>query len=205
MIETVEALANDNPTKYERSLFVINCLLAMYLRISELVADERSLPVMGDFKKDQDGNWWFYVIGKGNKSRVISVCDEMLQALKRYRLFLGLSPLPAIGENTPLVKKNLGKGPVTSTRQIRSLVQECFDKTYSRMSQHGLEDEAQELKQATVHWLRHTGISEDVKVRPREHVRDDAGHSSMQTTDRYIESDAKERHASGKNKRIRDL
>ena len=46
-----------------------------------------------------------------------------------------------------------------------------------------------DLKAATVHWLRHTGISEDVKIRPREYVRDDAGHQSMQTTDRYIESD----------------
>ncbi len=26
----------------------------------------------------------------------------------------------------------------------------------------------------TVHWLRHTGISDDVKIRPREHVREDA-------------------------------
>jgi hypothetical protein len=53
-----------------------------------------------------------------------------------------------------------------------------------------------------VHWLRHTGISEDVKVRPREHVRDDAGHASMHTTDRYIDSDLRERHSSGKNKKI---
>ena len=205
VIETVEALAQVNPKKYQRSLFVLNCLLAMYLRISELVADERAIPTMGDFNKDQDGNWWFYVVGKGNKSRVISVCDEMLIALKRYRVFLGLSPLPTIGENTPLVQKNLGKGPITSTRQIRVLIQDCFDQTYIKMTNDGLEQEAQELKQATVHWLRHTGISEDIKIRPREHVRDDAGHATMQTTDRYIESDARERHASAKNKRIRDL
>jgi len=50
-----------------------------------------------------------------------------------------------------------------------------------------------------------TGISEDVKVRPREHVRDDAGHGSMQTTDRYIESDSRERHESGKYKTVRDI
>ena len=205
VVETVEGLATTNPKKYQRSLFIINCLLAMYLRISELVADERAIPTMGDFQKDQDGNWWFYVVGKGNKSRVISVCDEMLSALKRYRIFLDLSPLPTIGDSNPLIKKNLGKGPVTSTRQIRVLIQECFDLTYARMIKHGLKDEAQELQQATVHWLRHTGISEDIKTRPREHVRDDAGHSTMQTTDRYIESDTRERHASAKNKRLKDL
>ena len=45
-------------------------------------------------------------------------------------------------------------------------------------------DEADILGEATVHWLRHTGISDDVKNRPREHVRDDAGHCSSATTDR---------------------
>ena len=71
------------------------------------------------------------------------------------------------------------------------------------MKDDGLEQDALDLKSATVHWLRHTGISEDVKFRPREHVRDDAGHSSMATTDRYIDSDSRERHESGRQKSIR--
>jgi integrase len=177
----------------------------MYLRISELVADERSVPVMGDFRKDQDGSWWFHVTGKGNKSRTVTVCDDMIAALKRYRGFLGLTPLPTPDEKIPLISKIKGVGPVTSTRQIRKIVQNCFDTAFERMRQDGLGDDAHDLKAATVHWLRHTGISEDVKFRPREHVRDDAGHSSMATTDRYIESDLRERHASGRKKHISDL
>ena len=160
---------------------------------------------MGDFRKDLDGNWWLHVVGKGNKSRIITVSNDMLKALKRYRKHLGLTALPAPDDKTPLIPKNLGNGPVTSTRQIRSIVQECFDITYQQMKDDGLEDDAAELKSATVHWLRHTGISEDVKFRPREHVRDDAGHASMQTTDRYIESDLRERHASGRKKRVKDF
>lgn len=205
VIETAEILANESPDTHERTLFIMNCLFAMYLRISELVADERSVPVMGNFRKDMDGHWWFHVIGKGNKSRTVTVCDEMLNALRRYRKYLGLSSLPTPDEQTPLIPKNLGKGPVTSTRQIRTLVQFCFDAAYDRMKTDGLTEDAAELHAATVHWLRHTGISEDVKIRPREHVRDDAGHSSMQTTDRYIESDARERHRSGKAKQITNL
>ena len=57
--------------------------------------------------------------------------------------------------------------------------------------------------EATVHRLRHTGISDDVKTRPREHVRDDAGHSSGAITDRYINVGLKERHKSAKRKPIR--
>ena len=63
-------------------------------------------------------------------------------------------------------------------------------------------EEAESLIEATVHWLRHTGISEDVKRRPWEHVRDDAGHSSRATTDKYIDVELRERHRSAKNKPI---
>lgn len=205
VLETAELKAAENPESQERTLFVMNCLYAMYLRISELVADERSSPVMGDFKKDHDGSWWFHVTGKGNKDRTITVCEDMIKSLKRYRKSLGLSALPSTDEQTPLISKTLGKGPVTSTRAIRNIVQTCFDNAFERMKDDGLEEDAIALKAATVHWLRHTGISEDVKYRPREHVRDDAGHGSMQTTDRYIESDARERHESGKHKTVRDL
>ncbi|MEO1251967.1 MAG: site-specific integrase [Pseudomonadota bacterium] len=205
VIETAEMMAAENPDEDERTLFIMNCLFALYLRISELVADERSAPVMGDFRKDQDGNWWFHVTGKGNKDRTITVSDAMLSALKRYREALGLPPLPAINEQTPLIAKARGVGPVTSTRQIRRIVQSCFDAAFERMKDDGLEIDAMELRAATVHWLRHTGISEDVKIRPREHVRDDAGHASMATTDRYIESDRRERHASARKKPLRDL
>ena len=202
VLDVVANKANDMPEKYERSLFIVHALYCMYLRISELVADERSLPVMGDFRKDMDGHWWFHVTGKGNKDRIIAVSDAMLNALKRYRRYRQLAPLPSIGESTVLIPKSSGFGPITSTRAIRNLVQQCFDDAYTCMQNDGLEDDAQELRAATVHWLRHTGISEDVKVRPREHVRDDAGHASMQTTDRYIESDLRERHASSQKKRL---
>jgi len=111
--------------------------------------------------------------------------------------------MPTPDDQNPLVSKIKGKGSMTSTRQIRRIVQNCFDATFDRMKKDGLEDDALDLKMATVHWLRHTGISEDVKFRPREHVRDDAGHASMQTTDRYIDSDLRERHASGRKKRLK--
>lgn len=203
VLEVVEEMAQKSPLEHERTLFVMKCLFGMYLRISELVADERSAPVMGDFQQDQDKNWWFHVIGKGNKARLITVSDDMLSALKRYRQHLGMTPLPFLGEQTPLIPKLKGRGAVTSTRQIRYLVQTCFDRAYDAMKNKGLEQEAQELRVSTVHWLRHTGISEDVKFRPKEHVREDAGHASMATTDRYIDTELRERHASARHKKIK--
>lgn len=205
VIETAELMATDAPYPHERTLFIMNALYAMYLRISELVASERWQPEMGDFRSDGDGNWWFTTVGKGNKERMISVSDAMLQALKRYRQHLGLPSLPPLGETTPLLSKHHGKGPVTSTRQVRAIVQDCFDKSVERLMQDGFTEEAEQLRTVTVHWLRHTGISDDVKHRPREHVRDDAGHGSSAITDRYIDIELRERHASARKKKINPL
>ncbi|MEZ5525076.1 MAG: tyrosine-type recombinase/integrase [Pseudomonadales bacterium] len=203
VVETAELLAQDDPAQHERTLFVIQALYGMYLRISELTETERWKPQMGDFSMDMDGNWWFTTVGKGNKERDISVSDAMLDALKRYRRFLGLAPLPSPGESTPLVHKTRGRGGISSTRQVRNIVKNCFDQSIMRMQKDGLDQDAELLKSATVHWLRHTGISDDVKHRPREHVRDDAGHGSSAITDKYIDVEMRERHRSAKNKTIK--
>jgi len=82
-------------------------------------------------------------------------------------------------------------------------VQTCFDNSIEKMNKDGFQDDAETLAHATVHWLRHTGISDDVKFRPREHVRDDAGHSSSNITDKYIDVDLRERHQTAKKKLIK--
>lgn len=201
VIETTEMMA-EGSIEHERLLFIMNMLYSLYLRISELTVTYRSEPQMKDFYKDLEGNWWFKTIGKGNKERSIPVSDALLVALKRYRKSLGLPPLPSAHEEIPLLPKQKGQGGITSTKTIRNMVQLCFNNAIERMQQEGFNDEAEELKSATVHWLRHTGISNDVKFRPKEHVRDDAGHSSSAITDKYIDIDLKERHLSAKNKKI---
>jgi site-specific recombinase XerD len=205
--ETVINVAKDkaaqNPS-HERTVFILSCLFGMYLRISELAASLRWTPTMGDFFKDAEGHWWFKTIGKGNKARQIAVSDAMLNALKRYREnYMKLSPLPPLNEKTPLIShlKNPNK-PLTNDGPIRNLVQQCFDEATYLLESEGKQEEAEGLRIATVHWLRHTGISEDVKRRPREHVRDDAGHSSGAITDRYIDVELRERARSAKDKMI---
>lgn len=202
VIETTEKMAKDNPQLHERSLFILSALYLMYLRISELAANDRWLPTMNDFHRSHDDCWWFNTVGKGNKERQIAVSDSMLQALKRWRKFLKLSPLPTAKDNSPLLPKVRGKGPISSTTYIRDIVQMCFDNASYQLKKDGYNEEAQALMEATVHWLRHTGISNDIKIRPRDHVRIDAGHSSSITTDKYIDIELKERHASAKNKKI---
>lgn len=203
VIETAELMAKETDT-HARTLFIMSALYLMYLRISELVVTERWGPKMNDFKCDHDGLWWFTTVGKGNKERQIAVSHAMMAALKRWREHLDLLPLPSAEDQTPLIPKDRGKGGIASTNHIRNIVQACFDQAALRMVEAGFKNEVGSLRAATVHWLRHTGISDDVKRRPREHVRDDAGHSSSQTTDRYIDVDLRERHQSAKDKPIKN-
>lgn len=202
VMQVANQLATENPEKHERTHFMLCLLFGMYLRISELAANKRWIPSMNHFFRDNDNQWWFRTVGKGNKLRQIAVSDEMLSQLIRWRRFLGLSDLPSPSDSTPLLPKIRGKGPLYDTAPIRRIIQHCFDLASQQLRLQQLTEEADNLEVATVHWLRHTGISEDVKIRPREHVRDDAGHSSSATTDRYIDVEMRERHRSARDKNL---
>ncbi len=205
-LETVKKMADDNPDKYERSLFIISAMYLLYLRISELAASDRWIPMMNHFYQKSDGSWWFKVVGKGNKFREIAVSDDMLSALKRYREKLHLTPLPSPNEKNVLIYKENGKGAITDPRHIRRLIQHCFDLTINNLRELKFYSDADAMESATVHWLRHTGISDDInkRGRPIAHVRDDAGHSSSNTTDRYNDIELKDRYQSAKRKKLTD-
>ncbi|PCH61093.1 MAG: integrase [Gammaproteobacteria bacterium] len=204
VIETADFMAADDAL-HERTLFIMSALYGMYLRISELVDTPRWSPMMKHFFQDMDANWWFRTVGKGNKERDITVSSDMLKALKRYRKSQGLSALPSPGDSLPLIPKQKGNGGIGSTRQLRVIVQSCFDTAVLRLRTDNMVSDADNLQSATVHWIRHTGISDDVKKRPKEHVRDDAGHSSSAITDRYVDIEKRERHASAKKKKLRPI
>jgi integrase len=203
VIETIELLANQD-SLYERHLFLVSIFYLLGLRISEVSDTPGRYPKMGDFYPDKHDRWWFTTVGKGNKVRDVAVPNAMLDALKRFRRSRSLTPLPSRGEITPLIHKEKGKGGL-GTRQVRNLIQFCFDNAVLQLRSKGKEDEAEDLNFATVHWLRHTAISADVEHRPREHVRDDAGHENAMITDRYIDIDRVARHESAKLKPLKPL
>lgn len=182
VIETAEQMA-DEDDRHERTLFVVATLFAMYLRVSDLVGRDNWRPTMGDIRRDTAGNWWFHVVGKGNKAAKISVRDEYIQRyLVRYRQSLRLSPLPSPQEKTPLVATLKGRGGL-SDRHIRSLLQVVFDRALHRMQSEGWsEDEIDQLRSASLHWLRHTAATFDAPFRDMKDLQADLRHNSLSTT-----------------------
>lgn len=204
VIDTAKKLAQLLPEKYERTLFIISALYLMYLRVSELVESPRWSPQMNHFYQDSYNNWWFKTVSKGNKERSIAVNDDMLSALSRWRLYLHLPPLPSIDENSPLIPKLRGHGNITDVKSIYLIVDECFSTAAKKLEEINQLTEAENLRYASSHWLRHTGISDAINKydRPIAHVRDDAGHASINTTDRYNDITLLERHASARKSKI---
>lgn len=205
LFESVESFRESlGEDRYERLRFILSLMMAFYLRISDIAnKDEKKQPVHGNFftivdkvNGEQVRTWWFTATGKGKKERTIPVSEDVLKALRRYRVSQGLSPLPVPDEKTPLFPKARGQGGLTSTRHVRAMLQDVFDEAFKRLRAIGKDDDAVILMQCTVHWLRHTGISEDVTRRPLSHVQDQAGHSNLETTKRYIQSSLHEIHDS---------
>lgn len=215
VIGAAEAMAEEKPQHHERTLFMMSLMYSCYLRISELSSRPGFTPVMSQFRQDpQTGVWSYYIpMSKGQKARNVAVSNKLLEALKRYRRFLGLSEMPSPKEQTPLItrireaKKGKDAGMTNANlgiRQIRELIYQVFAKAADMAMEDGLLTDSYAIREMSPHALRHTGISHDVNQnqRPLTHVRDDAGHDSLDTTSKYIHTSRVERHQTARDKEI---
>ncbi|MGY3900922.1 tyrosine-type recombinase/integrase [Aeromonas lusitana] len=218
VMQAAEQLASENPAQHERSRFLICLMYACYLRISEVAARPGFSPVMGQFRRDGKTGVWGYFIprSKGGKRRTVAVSQALLDALQRYRSFLGLSPLPAPNEQTPLFVRHKAaahgreQGELNANlgiRQLRDLVMAVLEQAANLAEQDGFTQDAAEMRSLTPHSIRHTGITHDINLngRPLSHVQADAGHDSIDTTSKYLHTGHSERHESASHKPLDHL
>ncbi|WP_189658626.1 tyrosine-type recombinase/integrase [Pseudomonas amygdali] len=206
VLETAERMALEEPERHERTLFIVATLFAMYLRVSDIVGRPNWRPVMGDFRLDPEGNWWYHVIGKGNKAGKVAVRDEYISKyLTRYLRFIGLPALPGWNDQTPLLMTIRGRSGL-SGRQVRTLLQSVFDNALARMRDEEREEhEMNSLRAASAHWLRHTSATFDAPLRSPKDLQMDLRHSSLSTTQNvYYHSHDQERSLSVRGVGMRD-
>lgn len=191
--ETDRQLAVYGRTRWLFSLFFLGGL-----RISEVV-DNR----MGDFfvrsdPKTGEQRWWLQVLGKGQKQRLVPATAELIVELTAYRRSIGLKELPSPGEPSPLllpISWHAGQHqpfswPVPMTRSaIHGIVKHVFEVAASRWVLDGRgQAQADKLKAASSHWLRHTAGTSLANEIELHHVRDTLGHVSIATTSIYVVS-----------------
>lgn len=179
---------------YERMRFILSFLYLLGPRASEL---ERG--VMGDFQ-EQRGRWWWYVLGKGGKYARVAVPDDMVEALVRYRQYLGLPAAPSPEDRTPLLL-TLSRSAMTA-RRMNQLLKKIFWSA-AVILEPASPIKAEKIRRASAHWGRHTAITAkvDAGMDPR-YVQKDARHSDSRTTALYTHEDDNKRHDDAQKVRI---
>ena len=184
--EAVQAVIEELPRKTERELkhyhrarWVFQLLYRAFLR-----RDEAAKLTMSAFESSSDG-WNIRLIGKGNKKARIIATKKLIAELQIYRTSLGLSPLPSPGESRPAILAVTGKDKGLTNQAIYLLCKVIFDKASARLSENDPAAAAR-LRQATPHWMRHTGVTHAMEsgAGPR-YVQAQARHSSLNITAKY--------------------
>lgn len=206
--ETILAMPRAVPRDrdaYVRVRWLFSLLFIGGLRISEVIGN-----TMGDFfnrpdTKTGDSRWWIEVLGKGKKRRLVPATTELMVELMHYRRALGLPDLPRQGESAPLLFPQTWKRPdqlehpwpAQLTRgAVHIIVKNVFAMASARWRNEGRgEAQAEKLKSASAHWMRHTAGSSLANATDIRHARDTLGHANLSTTSVYVHSEDDVRHA----------
>lgn len=190
-----------------RAAFILECLMTLGIRMAELTR-----ATMTDVHREH-GAWWFRAVGKGNKERNIPAVARFMRTYQDYRLSIDLSKQPTTDEaDMPLIQYvNPENRKAISEYQIRKVVAPLFKRAAARLEalsedmndslvQMDMQADAQKLKQATPHWLRHTYATNlhNADVDPRI-IQTCLGHASINTTMIYSHTEARARHQALEN------
>ncbi len=197
--DTKKKLADAIKLKWVVSLFYLTGI-----RISEAINNS-----LDNFKQEQYGeknSWWLYITGKGNKMRKIPVHPELIELLKLYKyhyLDVDMNDNHKT-DNLALVckvkYKNSQKEITAVTRaSLHNWIKSIFELAKNFILKHEEYEKFRNhlylLDKASAHWIRHTTwthmANKNIDLR---FIRDNAGHSSISTTNIYLHSEDKKRH-----------
>ncbi len=195
--QTEEGASPRQRFEQARRRFIFSFAYLLAPRISEM-----SEAKMEDFRLIE-GRWWWVVTGKGQKRARIPLPEDMLEALKEWRFALGLSPLPGFDEPTPLLRA-LDKTRSISDNQLYRLIKSAFLQAAQALEQEqGEPAHVDTLRRATPHWLRHTSITHQAQSGVSlRYLAENARHARLETTSRYLHTEADEWHDEQQRHRI---
>lgn len=186
-IENMPRSSDQQCAEYERARFIAAVLYMLAPRAGELESHR-----MNSFREER-GRWWWHVVGKGGKKAKVPVADDMLQALMRYRKFLGLTAVPKRTETTPILVSIKDRSPITA-RRLNQILKRIFIAAAELLPPES-DYKKEKLRAASAHWGRHTGITAKIDSGISErYVQKDARHSDARTTQRYIHEEEERWH-----------
>ena len=169
----------------QRMRFILDFWFATGLRPSELVGAR-----LGNIEREEGGDSWLYVVGKGDKAARVALPLLATSALERYLVQRGL---PASRQHwnpaVPLVPSlEEDSGGVTTSR-LWAMMKRFFGQAAEQL--RGFSPAlAEKLTRATPHWMRHTHATYALAAgADLTTVRDNLRHASISTTSVYLNAD----------------
>lgn len=179
---------------YQRIKFLAGFMFLTGLRISEMAAATTA------HLRHKRGAWWLRVLGKGNKDGEVPLTGDALSLLQSYRQSIGWEPWPHPDLTEPLVMDICGNGRPLTAKALHSIITGFFEKAAEEASP----EHAKVLRQASMHWLRHSAASSQIEAGvPLLVVRDNLRHSSVQTTEGYVHANRDKQHAETEKHQLR--
>ncbi len=179
--ETLQNLP-ESTIKEQRYKTRIQLLFAL-LYLLGLRIHEVANATWGSFRK-LNGNWWFFVTGKGGKLGHVPVNDQLLSIIKIYRLSFNKLPLPEEDELEPVLALPKSKKPL-SVRQLFSNVKDLGKLAAKKFKNNP--QKRQKLESLSPHWLRHLSAShQDLVGISGTMIQANHRHESYSTTQIYL-------------------
>lgn len=197
-IDTANKLGDKKAAlRYERSLWILTLLFGLWGRREEVAR-----LCFGDFRHHPGKGWMVTVKrkGRGNQTDDIPAAPWVIEALKRYRVVLGLTPTWTPLDRAPAIQGLRlveGVAKVTPNHaqtlylEIKRLASETASEIKDKRILPDLEDGTRadlldRLNRCSPHWFRHTGptiaINDAENSMTLELAAQMLGHSSTATT-----------------------
>ncbi|WP_344762357.1 tyrosine-type recombinase/integrase [Actimicrobium antarcticum] len=198
-----------------RDRFIFAALRGLGLRASELVHARMSAFYRLSLPRTGQTYWTFLVTddtGKGGKAHRVPVSREVWQAFSLYREAFELPAAPAPSEDGKLIlstrtrsvtlgntevthsgsRRFLGAWREVTTRQgLYKIVTGRLERAATLLKKSGRDADAQHLRDASPHWLRHTFAKAALLTgQNMRAVAGALGHADLATTMLYTEQDA---------------
>ena len=173
----------------QRLRFVLDFWYATGLRPSEMAA-----ATLGQIRRDDQGDDWLDVTGKGNKRGSVSMPLSARGALDRYLAYRGLATTRSQWKpQTPLLPDLDEDGGNITASRLWAVMHRFFLHAASQLMDVS-PGTVEKLRRATPHWLRHTHATHALANGAElVVVRDNLRHASIATTSVYLHAGATER------------
>ena len=171
--------SNTREQRYKtRTQLLFALLYLLGLRIHEVAN-----ATWGSFRK-LNGNWWFFVKGKGGKLGHVPVNSQLLSIIKIYRLSFNKIPLPEEDDPEAVLISDKTKQPL-SVRQLFSNVKDIGKLAAKKFNKNS--QKRQKLESLSPHWLRHLSAShQDLVGISGTMIQANHRHESYSTTQIYL-------------------